>query len=56
MEAIIDEIGISRFIEYAADICAEKAWHVQAVWADEDLSIEWMTISNSLTKTLTVIK
>lgn len=41
LEKFIDKTSISLVAEVLAEICEEKAEHVQTTWQDNTLACEW---------------
>lgn len=41
VEAIIDRVGLSVVLSLIADICTEKANHVESNWQDAALAAQW---------------
>jgi hypothetical protein len=43
LEIMIDKFGLSKVLFFIAEICHEKADHVQTTWQDNVLAKEWTT-------------
>ena len=41
MEEYVDRYSLALLLEQLADLCAEKAEHVQTNWQDSDIAGDW---------------
>lgn len=41
IEQLIDAYGVARLLETIADICGQKAEHIESNWQDALLSKQW---------------
>lgn len=56
LEQMIDRMGLSRVLFLMAEICAEKADHIETTWQDRPLSREWIKDAKALDKLAAVIR
>jgi hypothetical protein len=42
LESAIDRLGLGNVIAVLADICYQKAQHIQSNWQDESLARQWV--------------
>ena len=50
LEAIIDKNSLHEVLNALADICAQKADHIQSSYQDKPLAKTWMKASKKLTE------
>jgi len=56
LEQMIDRLGLSRVLFLMAEICAEKADHIETNWQDRPLAYEWIKDAKALDKLAAVIR
>jgi hypothetical protein len=50
LEALIDKNTLVKALEALADVCGEKAIHIEETWQDKRLAREWMKASSTFWK------
>jgi hypothetical protein len=51
LELLIDRRGLEQILQQIADICAEKAVHIQGQWQDAALAQQWDGVALAIAKT-----
>jgi hypothetical protein len=50
IEQMVDKVGLSKFLFMLAEICNEKAEHIQTNWQDRNLAKEWTADARAIEK------
>ena len=50
LEIMIDKIGLSKALFLIAEICCEKAEHLQSNWQDANAAKEWTADARAIEK------
>jgi hypothetical protein len=50
IEQMVDKVGLSKFLFMLAEVCNEKAEHIQTNWQDRNLAKEWTADARAIEK------
>jgi len=50
IEQMVDKVGLSKFLFMLAEVCNEKAEHVQVNWQDRNLAKAWESDARAIEK------